>query len=785
MNRIWFKNPFRLRWIAIIVMTSIIPFVSVSLWSVNQATTKVMEEKARTAITIQSMIKVFFAEDFSYSDYPSIGHKVRFLREQMGLAYVLASLPNGETIVSDGEVPASLDSKSDDGNIRMTVAIGAGDGITLGNISFGISLREYVIQRRIVLVGLGISVAVFSFLQIVLLFAAIRKLLEPFNDIFASVRGLSQGRYEKLDKYLQYDDERRDLSESYNQVVAAFAEHERLQKESSRNAAIAQTTQMLAHDVRKPFTMLKMMMGLLTRTKTIAEVHALTDSCLPELESSLSDVNGLIQDVMEIGSTSIVLNVESVTPESLLEVTIQGIFRVIENSSVVFEYNLQHTKCVLVDTYKVRRVFSNILGNAVQAMQQSGIVRIATSNIEENGQNYVKFVLGNNGPPISAEHLSKLFDAFFTSGKKGGTGLGLAIAHKIVTAHGGKIWCESSPGIGVEFHLTLPASEKNLVPDVSALPQNSREIIARFQAFGTASPDDDTEVRLEIALKNLLPNLGRRMSVLIVDDENIYRNSLSESLTRHQELAALLEVSLAEHSDGALALPSPDLAIIDVDLGSHSLSGFELVSEMRRRGEAGFICIHSNRISASDNKTAITQGADAFLPKPMSRAHLLKLLCQALERLGLVDPTLSSSNAGIAGAKAAEKLPETSLGNDEALVSVLVDDMKSVRMIWQADWPVGKLVTFVCPEKFWAHVDANPGFLESLSCIVTDMNFGEHSSIDGEEFARQIKLRTRTPVLVASNSELRIEDFNGSVDGILEKDPPNRQTLERYLKRQS
>jgi CheY-like chemotaxis protein len=155
-----------------------------------------------------------------------------------------------------------------------------------------------------------------------------------------------------------------------------------------------------------------------------------------------------------------------------------------------------------------------------------------------------------------------------------------------------------------------------------------------------------------------------------------------------------------------------------------------------------------------------------------------------LERLGLVDPTLSSSNAGIAQAKAAEKPPETSLGNDEALVSVLVDDMKSVRMIWQADWPMGKLVTFVCPEKFWAHVDANPGFLESLSCIVTDMNFGAHSSIDGEEFARQIKARTQVPVLIASNSELRVEDFNGTVDGILEKDPPDRQTVERYLKRQ-
>jgi len=298
---------------------------------------------------------------------------------------------------------------------------------------------------------------------------------------------------------------------------------------------------------------------------------------------------------------------------------------------------------VNVESGKVLRAFANILGNAVQAMQQEGIVRIDTSNIEENGQSFVRFVFGNNGPPIAAEHLPKLFEAFFTSGKKGGTGLGLAIAHKIVTAHGGKIWCESSPDFGVEFHLTLPAIEPKLVPNVSALPKSSQEICSRFKSFGDATPDDDAEVRLEMSLKKLLPDLGRRLTVLIVDDENIYRNSLTESLTRNEDLALLLDVVSAEHSDDALVLPSLDLAIVDVDLGATSLSGFELVQEMRKRGQEGFVCIHSNRISASDSKTAIAQGADAFLPKPMSRAHLLKLLCQALERLGWVDPALSSS----------------------------------------------------------------------------------------------------------------------------------------------
>jgi hypothetical protein len=68
-----------------------------------------------------------------------------------------------------------------------------------------------------------------------------------------------------------------------------------------------------------------------------------------------------------------------------------------------------------------------------------------------------------------------LFDAFFTNGKKSGTGLGLAIAHKLVTAHGGRIWCTSSvtpehPEGKVEFFFTLPVSKNAAPPFFGSLP---------------------------------------------------------------------------------------------------------------------------------------------------------------------------------------------------------------------------------------------------------------------------------------------------------------------------
>lgn len=552
--------------------------------------------------------------------------------------------------------------------------------------------------------------------------------------------------------------------------------------ELSKSAAIAQMTQMLAHDVRRPFSMLKMLLDLLLKAKSPDQIKMFAEQGIPDTIRAMNSVNGLIQDVMEISSTSGIFPTE-VKPESIIETALDEVFQSFPEANISINYSLSHRQYVNVEARKVLRVFANILANAVQSLRKNGNIWIQTKDVLESGRPFVEFILGNSGPHIPEEHLSKLFEAFFTSGKRGGTGLGLAIAHKIVTAHQGKIWCESSHGNGVEFHFTLPAGSASLRPDDSNLPKSSKDTLRKFQSFASAESEDNREAQLEQSLKNLLPILGRKLSILIVDDEGVYRDSLAESLTRDQTLASFLVISRAKDSQSAAESYECDLAIVDVDLGVESLSGFEIVREMRKEGTTGFICIHSNRISASDNKTAIECGADAFLPKPMSRAHLLKLLIQSLERLGIIDPVLSSSRSANGYVLSLSE----SLTKDTASKTVFafVDDMKTARMAWQAEWPVGTLKTFESPEDFWAHVHANSVFLEELAGVITDMNFGGVSAIDGREFAQQIRERARMdlPILVASNSDLHIEDFSGTVDGILGKLPPSKEIIEAFLKK--
>jgi len=70
---------------------------------------------------------------------------------------------------------------------------------------------------------------------------------------------------------------------------------------------------------------------------------------------------------------------------------------------------------------------------------------------------------GYDGPGISAEHMDKLFDPFFTTrGEKGGTGLGLSVCHSIVAQHGGRLYVKSKPGKGATFFVKLPLTSEKI-----------------------------------------------------------------------------------------------------------------------------------------------------------------------------------------------------------------------------------------------------------------------------------------------------------------------------------
>jgi signal transduction histidine kinase len=102
----------------------------------------------------------------------------------------------------------------------------------------------------------------------------------------------------------------------------------------------------------------------------------------------------------------------------------------------------------------VVQVLSNLVSNAVKATER-GFVRV---RLEARARE-VLFEVADSGPGIAADDLAHIFERFRrgAGASYAGTGLGLAIARGLVEAQGGRIWVESTPGVGSRFLFTLPA----------------------------------------------------------------------------------------------------------------------------------------------------------------------------------------------------------------------------------------------------------------------------------------------------------------------------------------
>ncbi|UQZ88399.1 hypothetical protein C4J81_03915 [Deltaproteobacteria bacterium Smac51] len=90
------------------------------------------------------------------------------------------------------------------------------------------------------------------------------------------------------------------------------------------------------------------------------------------------------------------------------------------------------------DASMLHRAFLNILANAVQAMDDGGLLTVATSEEEKNGEKYLMVAISDTGPGLSEEAAKKIFSPFYTTKAKG-TGLGLIIVKNIIDAHEGGI----------------------------------------------------------------------------------------------------------------------------------------------------------------------------------------------------------------------------------------------------------------------------------------------------------------------------------------------------------
>jgi signal transduction histidine kinase len=236
------------------------------------------------------------------------------------------------------------------------------------------------------------------------------------------------------------------LSEYSAHLEQLVEERTQRLRTAERLAAIGELAAIVGHDLRNPLT------GIATATYNVEKhlgkrIDRETKEMLEIIEQDIHYSDKIVSDLLEYArETHLELaeaSVKSITKDALTRVKLPRRTRVVDST--------QNEPKILVDVDKMRRVFENLIKNAVEAMSKGGTLRIASKKTNGN----LEIVFADTGEGMTGEVMEKIWSPLFTTKAKG-IGLGLPIAKRLVEAHEGSITAMSKLGKGSSFTVTLP-----------------------------------------------------------------------------------------------------------------------------------------------------------------------------------------------------------------------------------------------------------------------------------------------------------------------------------------
>ncbi len=407
------------------------------------------------------------------------------------------------------------------------------------------------------------------------------------------------------------------LTHKINLLFKSLEEYQELLKSQSKLAAIGKTAGILAHDVRTPFTMMLTMLDMFNQYE---KDPSLLEEGKTAVRQAVASINSHINDILNF-AVQVKLNLQARSLGKVLNFAIRQTLYKFNQLDIQFEYCFQTRFKPLMDEQRMAGVFSNIILNAMEAIQeigqrQHGRIWIGSSQ----KHNSIELVIANDGPLIPEDFIKKMFKSFETRGKPSGTGLGLATAEHILKMHGGRI--EARNAIErVEFIITLPASKELDTWDISLLPGASRDLLVENRSFNHQQINSKQMEKIE--------DIQGPIKVLLLEDEGLYRAHVKNLVDQHATLknqVTIYDACDVDEAEKIMAVHRFDCAIVDIDLGTCK-NGFDFINALQQSGDRLPILIHSNRMYNEEEIGRFCElKKENFAAKPLQLNTLLHFL---------------------------------------------------------------------------------------------------------------------------------------------------------------
>lgn len=586
------------------------------------------------------------------------------------------------------------------------------------------------------------------------MFVPIMRLSENLKEISSS-----KEEYDKFVTYLELDL----IYKNFNNVYIELNKAQEQLKQLDMMRAISTTIQMLAHDLRHPFAHIKNALHVMLRLSNYDEIRQYIKDTGRAIEKDILRVENMLSDLLHFrteGSPNFV----DTSFYKLIYSVIKNCFEVQNKTNILLSYDFNHKYFLCVDIQKMERVLSNIITNAIESMNGKGTIKFLTREFYENNILHIEICIANTNSYIDEEFKDKIFDLFFTKGKKRGTGIGLGIAKEIINQHGGRIFYTSSINEGVKFYIQLPQSISMIEDKISGLvfPNEAKYFENHFDTHYNASLVE-YEKKSDLIENKILSffagkKIQKKYQILILEDDDVYVKNFS-SLISSEDLNEYFNI--VSYSDYDLALKAyyeikPEYIICDIDLGLEKLNGFDFVQDLRSNGCVSKICIHTNRFFKCDLEKSINVKSDFFIAKPMSRFQFLRFLCSYI----------------LPGYSEESFLSITSNNFQEDKIILLIDDEDIYHKFWEVSVTDAKVISFSHPDFAYEYILEKPENLKAIECVIVDYYFDNSAqNISQMNFIDKMRsLNYKKPIFVSTNAILlnnELEDF----DGVIKKEP--------------
>lgn len=236
--------------------------------------------------------------------------------------------------------------------------------------------------------------------------------------------------------------------------ITARKQMERSLIQSEKLAAAGRMAATVAHEINNP---LEAVLNLIFLARESCDRDSETHEFLEAAEKELERVShiarrtlGFYRDTgtpVEVAVDELLKNVLAVYRSKLT------------SKNIAVKYQLESQRRLTASRGELLQVFSNIIANAIDALEPGGSLEVETREVTYSGTMGLQIVIRDGGSGIEAEHLSRIFEPFFTTKEQHGTGIGLWVAKQLVDKRGGKIQITSrtdAGNSGTEVSIFLP-----------------------------------------------------------------------------------------------------------------------------------------------------------------------------------------------------------------------------------------------------------------------------------------------------------------------------------------